>query len=194
MSVGYPNLPCPNCGGDCETTGIPCVQSNPCLKTWDRRSSEGCRVYLAPYDGTLTPPLTDAEMTDVDAWMSLIDNETKEAPYIRCFTAVGDLPLPTKNTFEYKSEEIVIDKTYQYNWDIIDVNPVNFDFLREISCGLNAWFAWATDGGSLFGWSLATIDGDVELLRGANSLETFKFTSTWTEKCVIPRYDDPFQA
>lgn len=190
MAVGYPNLPCPNCGGDCETTGLPCVVSNPCIKTWDRRKSEGRFVYLAPYDGTNTPPIDHASMTDANTWLSLIDNDAKASPYIRCFCAVGDLPLPSENTFEYKGESITIDYDFVYNWEIIDVNQTNYDFMRELSCGQQAWMAWTTDGGSLFGWALATIKGGIELARG-DSFEILKFTSAWKANCAPPRYDNP---
>lgn len=189
----YPNLSCPTCGAaSCSVHNLPAASTSACVQIWTRRKSEFKRVFLAPYDGTNTAPIDDANMETLLSWTSLIDNATTTAPYIRELYVVGDLPAPEKDIFNYKDIEIVNSKTYTANFDQIDVNDTNYSFSREMDCGGQYWMAWETDGGSMYGWALATLDSDIILNRGNESLETLVYTAKFTADCKPPRYDSVF--
>lgn len=188
----YPNLACPTKPADCSAATIVIASSNSCLDSWDIRKSEIKRVFLAPFDGTKTAPIGDANMEDLVTWEGLIDNATTTAPFIRELYCVGDMPIPEKNTFEYKGESIVQTKTYTVNFDLIDVNDTNYTLSRDFDNNKLVWVAYETDGGSLFGWMLMKIDSDVEISRGTEAVETLKFIATTIQSCKPPRYDSPF--
>jgi len=131
-------------------------------------------------------------MTDLATWTGLVDNDATSGTFVRELYISGDMPIPEKNTFNWKGVDYVKNRDYTYNFDIIDANQQNYDFVRESGCQLDVWFAFDTDGGSLFGWIRGVLDLDVELLRGTDSLETYKGSITWTHTCPPPRFDSPF--
>ena len=188
----YPNLACPTKPADCSTTTIVVADSNNCLNSWDIRKSEIKRVFLAPFDGTSTAPIADANMEDLATWTGLISNSETVSAFIRELYVVGDVPVPEKNTFEYKGQSIIQTKTYTVNFDLIDVNETNYTLSRDFDNNKQCWLAYETDGGSLFGWLHCKIDSDLELTRGTESVETIKFIATTVQTCKPPRYDSPF--
>lgn len=194
MEIGYVNLPCPTCADNCEDNiAIPPVQSNRCIQAWDIRKSEGRTIYIAPIpaDGKTEAPLTHAEMQTMadnpDVLLGKIDNEGEGG--LRCLCGVWDLGEPEEETFEFKGQTIVTDRTWTLNFDTIDVNDTNYDFARQISsCPITACIAFDNDGGSFFGWAVATISATYDMQRGSESLETIKLKATWKALCLPPRY------
>lgn len=191
---GYPTLVCPTEPTDCSTQTLPVMNGNECVNTWDIRKSAFKRVFFGEYDGTLTPPIAHANMEDAATWNAQLDNTTATLPAsgIRYLYVDGDLPAPEKEVFTYKTFEKVLSQTFTANFDVIDVVDANYTFARQIDAGLKCWFAFETEGGSLFGWMVADVAGDLVLNRGNDAIETLTFTAKWTEFCKPPRYDSPF--
>ena len=192
MGFGY-DLACPTKPTDCSSQTVVIASSSSCITAWDIRSSEIKRVFLAPYDGTFTPPIATADMETLLTWTDLIDNASVTPPFVReLYVSAGDMPVPDKNTFTIKNQVIVKSKNYTVNFDLLDVNATNYTLSRDFDNNKLAWVAYETDGGSLFGWMLMLIDSDIDLARGEDSNELIKFVATMTEECKPPRYDSPF--
>ena len=151
-------------------------------------------MWVSPFcKDTPTAPIPEGPtMMDLPTWTNLVDNRATTAPYLREFYISGDQPLPTANTFTWKGTDYTINKDYVFNFDIIDANQANYDFVRQTGCQIDVWAAWDTDGGSLLGFVRATLNIDPEFLRGDTSLETYRGSLTWTHTCPPPRYDSPF--
>lgn len=195
--IGYLNDPCIDCGTDCaDVIAVPPVQSNRCIKTWDIRKSEGRTIYIAeiPKGGKVDPPLTDMQMQlmceDPTILSDLVDNIGDGG--IRCICGIWDMPEPEEEVISFKGETCVTKTTYTLNFETIDSNDVNYEFARRISkCPIKACIAFDNDGGSFYGWAVATISASFPINRGSDSVETIKLTAKWCADCLPPRYKSP---
>lgn len=193
---GYPTLACPPESNDCSTQTLPVLNANTCINSWEVRNSSIKRAFFGEYDGTLTPPIAHADMEDSATWTAQLDNATASLPAsgIRFLYVDGDMPAPEKELFTFKTYERILSRKFTVNLTCVDVADVNYTFARQLDAGMTCWFAFETDGGSLFGWMVADVEADVVLTRGNDAVESLEFIAKWTEKCKPPRYLSPFAA
>lgn len=169
---------------------------------------EDCQAPLPPFNFTDCNPetfLSELEwlaikrpgsnpISDVGSlpeWQARVNNAGSGAQAIRLIRITGDMPAPTDNEVVISGQRrIVLSRTYTVNFDVDELNDVNYESLRQLQCGGKVDFAYVTLSGHVFGGG-KFINASMKLSpineRGETSFQKYTGTLTWTAKFAPPR-------
>lgn len=124
-------------------------------------------------------------------WQARVNNAGSGAQAIRLIRITGDMPAPTENEVVISGQRrIVLSRIYTVNFDVDELNDVNYESLRQLQCGGKVDFAYVTLSGHIFGGG-KFINAAIKLSpineRGETSFQKFSGTLTWTSKFAPPR-------
>lgn len=190
-------ITCPACPANCAGFEMPAVQSDYCTDAMVLELSEIKRILVAEVDQTdKTKALGGpTDWTDKAAWTTAINNTTSNK--VRSIYGIGDIPEPESTTVTvHDNQTKVISKKYGMNFDIQDVNTVNYTAARTLQCGGSVRFWYETRGGYLYGGAdgipatIANVTSPNE--RGADAYKMIKLLLNWNAKCEPERIASPF--
>lgn len=143
---------CETCPTDCTTQQAPVFTINSCVDAITLYLSEISKIYFcSPDPNDCTQPVAKpSDWTSAPAWADVLSNT--EDDKIRYINVIGDIPEPEQQETVMSGGRIKIgNKTYTCNWDVDEINAVNYTASRKLECGYTGFFWYETRGGLLFG-------------------------------------------
>lgn len=188
-------LTCPS--GCDDVAALPIVSFDDCAPTI--KSSELIYAYVALASAAdfsdVSNPTEWAERLTQDT-TAPVGSVTTSADFIRTLTVTGDMGAPTSTDIDISGgRKYTVKSDRTINVDLDDATDENYNFARTTECGFfhaKAWFE--TKGGMMLGGN-GGIDGKLILhpvfARGADSIEKYSGTYTWSDKISPDRFASP---
>ena len=194
---------CPVCSESCDDFVFPAVTPDAlCAKDFVLESSEISKIYIGnPSDTFAIGGLDDAGCwTATAADFEGVISTDATAGTIRCLCGKGDMPAGTPNTVEIcRQRTVLIDNTYQFNFDVDNNTKLNYAFLSQISCTREVCFWFETMGCAIYGGPTG-ISGTITaaspvFARGAGNSVQYSYSIEFKAACPPPRlYPNPIAA
>lgn len=193
-----PNTQCNDtydgCPDGCDELTIPSVSFDDCSPEINLSEIEW--IAVAKSDAT-----DFADIEDVDEWTTRINQAAVPVvppavdDSIRMLRVVADKPAPeVQMRVVSGNRNMQIDKTHTINVDIDETNAINYEFARTTACNATYKIWYVTRAGLVYG-GICGIKAQMVLNliqgRGADAIELYQGTITWTDKIDPPRADFP---
>jgi len=177
------------CPADC-TDALPAVLFSDCSP--EVNLSEIVAIFLSKGSST---PFTDWKVAS--EWTQRMGTPANADDKIIALSVIGDKPVPGKQEIAISNfRKKTLPKDHSINFEIDESNDTNHDFVRNMECGGSFRVWYATASGHLFGGNQgitkSTINIDMSLERGENSVQKYPGTITWKSKHTEERVTAPF--
>lgn len=187
----------PTCPTDCTTADLPAIAMADCVDAMITEESEIQEIFMTINDGAGAPKAKPTSWTSKSDWLAVIADTGNDK--VRKLNVIGDKPLADATTRTLsKRRKKAGTKTQTINFDIDDISPANYDFMRQLQCGATVVIWYSTVGGYLYGGpngfevSVANI-GEV-LDRGENNYAVIRGILSWENQFSPPRIANPMAA
>lgn len=193
-----PNIQCNDtydgCPENCDELVLPSVSFDDCDPEFNLSEIEWMAVARAG-------AADFADIEDVDEWTDRIQQAAAEPvpgtpdDSIRMIRVVGDKPAPDVQTRVASGNRTVqINKTHTLNVEIDETNAINYEFARTTACNATYKLWYVTRAGLVYG-GICGLKAQMVLNlvqgRGADAVELYQGTVTWTDKIDPPRANFP---
>lgn len=175
------------CPTDC-SGAIPTVLFSDCNP--EINGSEITDVYLSK--GNSAPLTTWSAATE---WTTRMGTPTDPDDKIIELKVSGEKPAPGKQEIDISQfRKFTVTKNHVLNATIDETNQTNYDFARNIECGGTYRLWYKTASGHLHGGNegvLASLDANVVLAKGENSIAIIELVAQWSAKHTEERVVSP---
>lgn len=138
-----------------------------------------------------------ADVTDVVEWSARLSNSSALPDAIRTLFIIGSKPKPESTKVKISlGREIIGKKKHTVNFKIDEVNATNHEMVRQIECGgqFVFWYAttqllWGDNSGII-----ASIDIDEIITDDSGQIITLDGSVTWESKFTPRRVANPIAA